>query len=305
MYKVCPKCQAPVVDSFQCQSCQLIFSKYEEISIFKQKIKAGHEIDNQEVLELDNLKNLKYALPSVFISGFVITNSFLNFFVNMFNVWLHELGHAFMAWMSGIRATPLHFGTSGFTSIENYERSGAVFLCFCFLMSFIFLKGKKHKSSYLRFIAVLFVLLSIYLTWISPEARVEELFIFGGQAGEIFFGCLCVISFYYHLPAKLYWNNFFRWPALIVGMLVLMASTFKWIKAYRHNSFRHFGQNFEEAYGDLNRLIVDFNWSQSTFFKAYLGLCLFAWILIIAHYVYFLKRHMTNINKREKDFRIN
>ena len=50
------------------------------------------------------------ALPLATVSAFVINGSFLAGLMRPFHVWIHECGHATVAWLSGRRALPLPIG---------------------------------------------------------------------------------------------------------------------------------------------------------------------------------------------------
>lgn len=50
------------------------------------------------------------APPLVVGLAILVRKSFLGFFLEGFHVWIHEFGHATVAWMIGKRALPLPFG---------------------------------------------------------------------------------------------------------------------------------------------------------------------------------------------------
>ncbi len=286
MEKQCPKCQAPVVDSYQCHSCQLIFSKFKG-----SRPEEVHEFDNLK----DSRKILINCFPGMFILGFVISNSFLMFLFQFFKVGMHEFGHAMAAWFSGIKATPISLGTSGFTSMTDLNKSFIVFFCVQFLLAYIFYQGNKSKSAFLMRMSIIGMCISLFLTWGTGEKRTEEVIILSGQLGEILFALLGIISFYYHFPQKMHWRHLLRWPSLLMGFVILINKTQEWVKVYRSKSLAIFGVNSSESFGDLNRLVLDFDWSLVTFNRFFLSAITISWIVIIFHYLYFILRGKSKV----------
>jgi hypothetical protein len=279
--KVCPKCGFNSSSLIKCDGCQLIFSKYKEKYLAE---------DSFETSTQDSLKTYYLALPVVAFLSFIFANSFIFFVFTFFKVWIHEFGHAIMAWMSGIKATPLGFWTSGFTASGD-EKSLFVFICFSFLLGTIGLNGLKLRKPFVTLFALFTIVLSMIFTWFTPMPKTIEFISFAGFGGEFILSTILIISFYYSFPEKIRWE-YLRWPSLCIGLVTLIHNTQLWIKAYKLKSLTPFGANYSEAAvgntpGDLYRLMVDYDWAFNKFTKVYLGICALSWIVIISHYLYF------------------
>ncbi len=303
MDKKCPKCQALLTNDEQCDSCQLVLSKYRPPSKFRFYIRKDlPKIENNPLPYFEDSKKLRlFALPSVLLFSLFCLKTPLVYLLLYLKVWIHEFGHAGMAWASGLRATPLSFGGSGMAFMSSSERSIYVYLCFIFLNSFLIRNSIRDKAPFIFFGTIPLIIFSTFMFFFATDNKIEEMTVMGGFAGEILISFFMVISFYFRFPGKADWNYFLRWPILLIGLFTLLNSTSSWIEVHQINSLTPFGINNSESAvlgvpGDLYRLRNDYDWTLSKFKRVYLGLCFFSWLLIGTIYIYFASQRNPKTN---------
>lgn len=295
MDQLCPKCQAPKVNQFQCENCQLIFEKYKTRTNFRDYLKKIKTEDSELVVPyfLDSRNIRSFALPSAFVLALLCLQTNLIYFFSYFSIWIHELGHAMMSWSFGIKATPLSFGTSGMTFSSSEERSYFVLICFIFLNLMTHSKAKRSKAYFLSLLIFPLMIISIFCFFFLSDEKMDEMIVAAGFGGEIIISLLMIISFYFRFPGAGIVYYWLRWPVIFIGFFTLLKTSSNWIDVHKLNSLSPFGVNFSEdaimgVPGDLHRLMFDHNWSLSKFKRVYTGLCLIAWSLIISIYLFFV-----------------
>ena len=141
------------------------------------------------------------------------------FFVNLltgFHVWIHEFGHATVAWLSGYRALPLPIG---WANIEE-TKSHFVYLGILFLLGVLFYAGWKERKPWAIIIAILIAPLQFYMTWHWPHHEYELWTYWAGIGGEYILSTLMIITYFLDFPEK------FKWQYCKYVFLFLGASTF-------------------------------------------------------------------------------
>jgi hypothetical protein len=82
------------------------------------------------------------ALPLVALIAWLVNLSPLVFFLRGFHVWVHEFGHAIVAWLVGKRALPLPIG---WTNVSG-EKSPFVYFGILFLLGVLLVAGWKERK---------------------------------------------------------------------------------------------------------------------------------------------------------------
>jgi hypothetical protein len=296
MEQLCPKCQTPVSNELQCEACQLVFKNYKpsKLRLYLKKLK-----DSDEVATLPYFQEPKrirlLAFPFTFIFAFATVKTNLINLFSYFSVWVHEFGHAMMCWVSGIKATPLSFGTSGMTFSSGEGRSIIVFICFAFLNMLMMKNAKRDKAPFLNFLLIPLLILSVIMFFLASNDKVQEMIVAAGFGGEIIISLFMIISFYFRFPGQTQWNYFLRWPIMFIGFFTLIKTTSGWLEVHRLNTLYPFGGNFSEESvlgipGDLHILMHDFGWGLSKFKKIYTGFLILTWSLIISFYFLFISK---------------
>ena len=207
-------------------------------------------------------------------------------------VWLHEFGHATIAWCGSRAATPLALSSQFAWTSHNTGKSMFVYVCFLFLIGVMLFVGWTRRAWLMFAFAVALFAAQTLFNWFLPDKYWEITVLFFGCGGEMVLGTLLVVAFYYHFPPRLHWE-FFRFVALIVGMYALLDASILWFKVKGDPNLMPWGTGIwgrGDANGDLNRLHALHGWSKQQITQRYLvtaGLC---WLSVVGHYAfYYLK----------------
>ncbi len=224
-----------------------------------------------------------FAFPVAFLIAFAISlTEPLAWFIGM---WVHELGHATIAWFSGYRAMITFGGT-----VTQLQRSPFVYLGILTLLGLLFWYGWKEEKRSAMILALILAIIQFFMTLVISRSTYRMLLAFGGIGGEFYLSTLFMISFYFRLPEKLRWE-FWRYLALVIGAITFWSSFSKWHNISRGTEAIPWGTFWGgrgDSNGDLNVLRGDFGWHSQQIIDTYnhLGdLCLFA---IVGFYLYFL-----------------
>jgi hypothetical protein len=228
------------------------------------------------------------ALPLVLILAWLVNISPAGFLVKGFHVWMHEFGHATVAWLTGRRALPLPIG---WTNVES-ERSTFVYFGVLFLLGVLLVAGWKERKIWPVLIPLLLAPLQFYMTWLMPEYRAELWRVFGGVGGEFYLSTLCMLAFYLDFPEK------FKWGACRYVFLFLGASSFLnaylfWRQVQSGAESIPWGsmvQGEEDAGGDMNILRDDYGWNNHFIIGTYTGIGTVCVVVLAAVYLLFVLR---------------
>lgn len=203
-------------------------------------------------------------------------------------IWIHECGHATVAWLCGYRALPLPFG---WTSI-SHERSLFVYFGLLTLLGLLFWSGLKEKRRWPMMLAGILALMQFYLTWIISEHTTFLLFSFGGIGGEFYLSTLLIVSFFFPLPN--YWRwDFYRYPAVLAAGFTFISSFTHWRHVKRGLEAIPWGTLFGgggDSGGDMNQLSEVYGWGDQRIIDTYNSLGSICAIAILSVYLYvFLK----------------
>jgi hypothetical protein len=208
------------------------------------------------------------------------------------NIWVHECGHATVAWLGGYKAIPLPFG---WTNI-GAEQSLFVYFGVLTLLGLLFWTGHQEQRRWPMVLACILAVVQFYMTWIISEDTFYMLFSFGGVGGEFYLSTLLIVSFYWPLPAKWRWD-FYRYPAVLFAGFTFLGSLGRWRQIKSGVQAIPWGTLFGgsgDAGGDMNQL-VDHGWSDQRIVDCYNslgGLCL---IVIVSVYAYFFLKQRNHL----------
>lgn len=204
------------------------------------------------------------------------------------SVWLHEVGHAIPAWLSGWRATPLPIG---WTPVEQVHSNFVYFGVLALLVLFC-LAGLKERKVWPVLVAVPLIGLQFYMTWLMPVDRREFWVVFGGVGGEFVLGTLLMLSFWVQLPEKFKWH-YARYFFFLLGAASFLSIWWRWRDIYRGLEEIPFGSMIngeEDANGDMNRLMDEWGWRKFTIRHTYHVLGNACWIALGAAWLAFALR---------------
>ncbi len=257
---------------------------------WKQKFKLDQTIKtaNTDLYSFDNCYVNRGAVPIAFILAILAQILvFPKILLQGVRIWIHEFGHATVAWMAGHGATPLPFG---WTNIAE-NRSPIVYICFLLLLSLLGWTGWRERKRGIMIMAGVLEIVQFYMTWLMPESTYDVLVSFGGIGGEFYLSTLLIVCFYFPLPDRFRWDF---WRFLFLGMATFtFADSFgMWHQIKAGTAEIPWGTMLGgqgDAGGDMNNLVA-FGWSNTQIINTYsqLGnICLF---VIIGVYAVFCLR---------------
>jgi hypothetical protein len=257
----------------------------------KQMVDDSPDRHNANPFSFDNQNINRFALPIAFLLNGAIHWSGLDFLLIGMKIWIHEFGHATVAWFSGRGATPLPFG---WTNV-NLNRSPIVYICFFLLWAMLFYTGWKEKKRLSMGIAVVAVIMQFGMTWFMSQDTFEMWFAFGGVGGEFYLSTLLILAFYIPLPDKWRWD-FWRYPALLMGTHSFLSNFGFWHQVQRGTASIPWGTMLNgsgDAGGDMNQL-RDWGWSDGQIINTYIAIGQVCFWLMLG--IYFMRS--VNLRKR-------
>jgi hypothetical protein len=223
-----------------------------------------------------------FALPISFFLAFAI--SLIEPLAWFISIWIHELGHASIAWFSGYQAMVTLAGT-----VTKLERSLFVYYGILFLLGLTFYSAKKEGKKAVIIITIILAIIQFILTWVISRSTYKMLLTFAGIGGEFYLSTLLIIAFYWQFLEKFYWD-FWRFFALIIGTTTFVSSWLKWHRiklGTEQIPWGTFWGGRGDSGGDLNILNYDYGWSINQIISTYHHLSNFCLLIIIAVYLYF------------------
>lgn len=209
------------------------------------------------------------------------------------DIWIHEFGHATIAWLGGHRATPLLFG---WTNV-GAEKSLFVYLGVLILLGLLFWRGLKENSRWSMGVAAGLSIIQFCMTWLISEDTFDMLLSFGGIGGEFYLSTLLIVSFYFPLPK--YWRwDFFRYPAVLFAGFTFLGSLWQWRQIERGLVAIPWGSLFggaEHIGGDMNQLSIVYGWSDQRIIDTYNGIGGFCLAAIVSMYVFFFIKQQSHL----------
>lgn len=216
----------------------------------------------------------------------LVQKSPLGFFLQGFHVWIHEFGHATVAWFVGRHALPLPLG---WTSI-GAEHSNFVYFGLLFLLVVLFVAGLRERKIVPMIAAVLLAFLQFWMTWRMSEDATQLWISFAGVGGEFYLSAAMMGLFFFRLPEKFRWAAC-RYVFLFLGAASFFQSYFFWRSIKRGEEGIPYGSMIhgeEDGGGDMNILRDDYHWTQHRIMDTYNGLgttCLVVLLVVWAVFV--------------------
>ena len=226
------------------------------------------------------------AVPAALLLALLLDATGLQLFLSVFvvNMWLHELGHAALAWFSGYHAVPLPFVTFTFPD----QKSGLTSFALALILGAFIYFGMTRKRPYLAVLGGVGFVIQAVLTLIVPKAVALEGITFAGCAGEMVWSTLLLVSFYYRLPDRIRWD-FWRYVALFFGAFGLVHAVLQWHAISGGQSLLPSGSKGDTG-GDMNKLLDLHGWTAGGLIRAYVGIGDACLAVVAVHYGVFLRR---------------
>lgn len=266
---------------------------------WKQKFQLDLKVKDADTdpFSFDNRYINRCALPIAFALAILAqVLVFPTFLLRGVQIWIHEFGHATVAWLAGHAATPLPFG---WTNISE-NRSPIVYICVLLLLLILFWSGWRERKYSAMAMAVITAICQFYMTWLMSEHTYYTLISFGGVGGEFYLSTLLIVCFYFPLPDRFRWD-FWRYLALLGATYAFVASFGMWHNIKTGAAEIPWGTMLGgqgDAGGDMNTL-SSLGWSDAQIVNTYsqLGnICLF---ISIGFYIFFLLKSLQNRSWRQ------
>ena len=228
------------------------------------------------------------ALPSVLLVAWLVNRSPLGFFLKGFHIWMHEFGHATVAWLTGKRALPLPIG---WTNVGP-EKSNFVYCGVLFLLGVLLVAGWKERKIWPMLLAAAVAPLQFYMTWRLPEHRADLWLAFAGVGGEFYLSAALMALFYLQFPEKFKWN-YCRYVFLFLGASSFLNIWTFWRRVKAGEESIPWGSMVageEDAGGDMNILRDDYRWSNHDIIGTYSHLGTVCLVVLAVVYVIFALR---------------
>jgi hypothetical protein len=239
-----------------------------------------------------------FVPPLLIALAFAANASPLKFFLTGFHVWMHELGHATAAWMTGRRATPLPIGWTSY----DPEFSPFVYWGVLFLFGVLAWAGWTQRRFVAVGIAVVGAAAQYWMTWRTPEYTQQLWLAFCGIGGEFYLSTLFMAAFFVRLPEKFRWS-ICRYVVFFVAASCLLNIWLMWQKVYTGVEEIPFGTMIhgeEDAGGDMNILKDDYGWTHFQIRRTYHLLGQGCLVAFAACYAFFALRldHLPSLFRR-------
>ena len=229
-----------------------------------------------------------FAVPLVVGAAILLRKSFFAFLLDGFHVWIHEFGHATIAWMIGKRALPLPIG---WTNVGE-EKSLFVYFGVLFLFSVMFVAGLKERKVWPMILAVALAGLQWWMTWKLPEHRTDLWLAFSGVGGEFYLSAAMIALFYVQLPEKFKWGGC-RYLFVFLGAASFFKTYLFWKQVKRGEEGIPYGSMIageEDGGGDMNTLHDAYGWTQREIIHTYNHLADACLIAVVVVYLVFALR---------------
>jgi len=225
------------------------------------------------------------APPLVATLGMLFMMSPLGFLLQGFHVWIHEVGHASVAWFSGRPALPLPIG---WTNVES-NKSAVLYLVILIALGTLAVSGWRERKAWPMILAAALIAAQTFMTWGLSENRAHLWMIFGGVGGEFYLSAAMICLFYFEFPEKFKWGSC-RYIVLFIGAASFFESYSFWKKVKSGAEGIPYGSMIngeDDGGGDMNILADRYHWTQHLIVFTYNHLADACLATIIAVYLFF------------------
>jgi hypothetical protein len=225
------------------------------------------------------------APPLVAGLAILVRVSPLGFLLEGFHVWIHELGHASVAWLTGRKALPLPIG---WTNVEQ-ERSVFVYAGLLALLVTLAVYGWRERKAMPIVLGSALAAVQAYMTWILAEDRGHMWMIFAGVGGEFYVAAAMIGLFYFQFPDGFKWGGC-RYFFLFIGAASFSETWSFWRDVKRGIEDIPYGSMIggeDDGGGDMNILRDDNGWSQHRIFNTYFHLGNWCLVALAIIYLFF------------------
>jgi hypothetical protein len=240
-----------------------------------------------EVAEVELEGRLRtWAIPVALASAFLVVSTGAGqFLVRVFlGMWVHELGHATVAWLSGFPAFPGPW----FTPMAQ-SRSGAFgFVVFAAIAAGAYWAWRAERRRLGAALAVLLAL-QLFCTLALSEERAKQAVVFMGDGGCLVLGSLLMLTVYAPEDSALK-RGWLRWGFLVIGAGAFADAFAQWWASRKDFDRIPFGMNEGAGLSDPSVLSETYGWSADQIVGRYVALGCACLVCVAAVYASSLLR---------------
>jgi hypothetical protein len=294
--RACPNCDAPRAPGPECPRCGVIYAKARgriaaavpdaaaalepaapaaAFEMLAPDVETRWEGDLEDVRREWLIRAV--APPAALALAWLLVSSPMGHMLSrvFLSMWVHELGHAVTAWLSGFAAFPGPWRTP-----VSAARQPAVFLLLAAALAALAWHGwRTRRKAFMAAAAGLFVV-QIVCT-LLPANAARALFTFGGDAGCMVIGAALVATIWTD-PEGALGRGMLRWGFLVIGAFALVDALDTWIGAWRDPGKIPLGEIEGVGLSDASKLVDVHRWTPVALSERYVGLGLACLALLAA-----------------------
>ena len=243
--------------------------------------------EDTDLMSFNNRYSNGIIFPALLVIGMLLNAMpILDLLLRGIKIWIHEFGHAVIAWLAGRQAIPLPIG---WTNV-NPERSVFVYLGVLILLGLLYWSGQKEGKRWPMVLAVSLAVVQFAMTWLMSPTTFDMLFFFGGIGGELYLSTLLMVSFFFPLPA--YWRwDFYRYPVVIGAAFTFWGQFWLWKRIRMGRASIPFGAMWGDTeHGDMNILVNRHQWEPGQIIGTYNTIANLCFLALLGAYAYTLYR---------------
>lgn len=275
---VCPRCAAPRVEAPDCPRCGILYARAapppasEPAPAWQFAPAADGWSPAVDQARFEWRVRL-WALPSALALAFLFTSTGPGgFLVRLLSgMWLHELGHAWAAWLCGRFAIPLPWVT-----FIGESRSAGVLLVMVALWGGLAVAAWKRERMNAAAVCGTLALAHLAGPFLIPAGAMEPFITFAGDGGALVFATALMATLYAEEGSRLH-DGALRWGLLALGAMGFADVFRTWWRARTDWSAIPFGRIEGVGLSDPSKLVDAYGWSERGMIHAYLllgGVCL-------------------------------
>lgn len=205
----------------------------------------------------------------------------------VFSMWIHELGHAVAAWLSGRWAFPGPW----FTPVGE----GRSWLVAALVAGGLVYAGFRWRRSAWLALPVGLLLAQLVCTVFLSERAVRSFIIWSGDGGCMVLGTFLMLSFYAARTSQIR-VGWLRWGFVVIGASAFADGFATWWTARSDRDAIPFGENEGRGLSDPTVLVFEQQFSIPGLVNGYVALGLACLVLLGAAYVWGLRTKVEQVS---------
>ncbi len=222
-----------------------------------------------------------WAPPIVFALGFLFMYVGGGGFVRIFfGMWLHELGHATSAWVTGHWAIPGPWRTS-----IAPDRCIKVTLAMLGVIGFIAYRAWHGERKILCYAMGALALFVLVCTFGVSKTSARTAITFFGDAGMMIYGGALVLTFWAPVGSHIH-TSWLRWGFIVIGSLAFLDGVFTWWPARKDASVIPYGEIEGVGLSDPTKLVDVSRWTQQELIDRHIYVIYVVSAILVARWAY-------------------